>query len=248
MVRPTAAAAATAAKLKRSGIFEGQSWSISLAMTEVSLGNALDFIAKAARAKPREIDVSVDRAAIKESGISLDDPITLHLRDLSVDQALALASPDTLAVVIVDDGKAVVTARDRVVSLLPAIIPVAVAQTGAARKTVDRALGRPNAAETRFDLDLRGATVAEALRTIRDDAAKAQPAIDVKLPSLDGPVFNRSVTCRMGGVTLGQALAAVLPPELEWAVTDDGTVVVRERTKPASGSSPSDAAPTSGGR
>ena len=114
------AVGATRRKLTTKDIVRGEDWSISLSLTATGLGNVLDFIAEAARAKPREINIIIDRKGIQQAGIGLDDPIDLNIKDVSIQQALKMVLGEQLGYAIRGDGTVVVSARERFARAKPA--------------------------------------------------------------------------------------------------------------------------------
>lgn len=112
---------ATRRKLQQKGIINGEDWSISLQLTATSLGSVLDFIAEAARAKPREINIIVDRQGIEDVGIMLDDPVDLSVKDVSIEQALKMVLGPDLGYRVQNDGSVLISSRDRLNQDLPVV-------------------------------------------------------------------------------------------------------------------------------
>ena len=109
----------TRKKLATKGIVTGEDWSIRLDLTATSLGSVLDFIAEAARARPREINIIIDRRGITDAGLSLDDPIDLSVKDVSIEQALKMVLGQDLGFTIQDDGSVLISSRERLNQDLP---------------------------------------------------------------------------------------------------------------------------------
>lgn len=110
---------ATRRKLRTKGVIDGAEWSITLSLTGTGLGSVLDFIAEAARARPREITINIDRTGITAAGVGLDDPIDLQVKDVSIDQALHMVLGTTLGYVVQDDGSVLISSRERLNENLP---------------------------------------------------------------------------------------------------------------------------------
>jgi general secretion pathway protein D len=111
--------AATRRKLRTKGVVDGEDWSLSLKLTATGLGSVLDFIAEAARARPREINIIIDRQGIEDAGVALDDPIDLDVTDVSIEQALKMVLGTELGYKIQDDGSVQISSKDRLNENLP---------------------------------------------------------------------------------------------------------------------------------
>ena len=109
----------TRQKLRTKGIIDGAEWSISINVTATPLGSVLDFLAEAARAKPREITIVIDRAGIAAAGVNLDNLIDIQVKDVSIEQALKMLLGDRLGYFIQDDGRVVISSRQRLQQDLP---------------------------------------------------------------------------------------------------------------------------------
>lgn len=233
----TPAAARTVARLKTKGMVDGEDWSISLMLTATSLGSVLDFVAEAARMRPREIVIRVDRQAIAKAGVDLDDPVDLIIRDTSIQEALAMMLPDELAFVVEADGTVLITAAGPPPPAPAECEPLRIAQSPQALATCSLVL--PNAATgaapRAMDLDLDGATLETALGVIREKAARLEPPVGITIDRAGvltaGVALDRPVKVKMIGVSVAQALVAVLPPRLAYSVAADGTVTVSSHAK-----------------
>lgn len=106
-------------KLDARGLLENVQWSISLQFQETPLSKALEYLCETAQAKPRELNVVVDRKGITEAGVDLNDPVTLVAKDLSLKQALERVLPSGLGYVIQNDGTVLVSSRYRLNENLP---------------------------------------------------------------------------------------------------------------------------------
>jgi len=109
----------TRRRLTQKGLISGEDWSIHLSLTDTTLANVLDFIREVARARPREINILIDRRGIEDAGIDLDDTLTLDQKDISVEQALKMVLGDELDYVIQDDGTVLISAREKLNENLP---------------------------------------------------------------------------------------------------------------------------------
>jgi general secretion pathway protein D len=111
---------ATRRKLHTKGVIDGHDWSLTLALTGTGMGSVLDFIAEAARAKPREITINIDRAGIAAANSTLlESPIDLQVKDVSIDQALQMVLGSELGYVVQDDGSVLISSRARLSENLP---------------------------------------------------------------------------------------------------------------------------------
>lgn len=110
---------ATRRKLQTKGVVNGKNWSLSLKLTATGLGSVLDFIAEAARARPREINIIIDRQGIEDAGVALDDPVDLDVTDVSIEQALRMVLGTELGYKIEDDGSVLISSKDRLNENLP---------------------------------------------------------------------------------------------------------------------------------
>jgi hypothetical protein len=106
-------------KLDTQGLVNGEQWSISLSLSETTLGNVLDFVAEAARARPREIKIVIDRQGITAGGVSLDEPATFKVKEVSLAEALKMVLGDNLAYAIQADGTVLISTRDKINQDLP---------------------------------------------------------------------------------------------------------------------------------
>jgi len=111
---------ATRRKLRTKGVIDGSEWSITLSLTGTALGSVLDFIAEAARAKPREITINIDRTGIAAANATLlESPIDLQVKDVSIDQALQMVLGSELGYVVQEDGSVLISSRARLSENLP---------------------------------------------------------------------------------------------------------------------------------
>ena len=80
----------------------------------------LDFIAEAARARPRKINVIIDRKGITDTGINLDEPMNVNVKDISISKALKMVLGEhILSYVIQDDGTVLVSSKTKINADLP---------------------------------------------------------------------------------------------------------------------------------
>ncbi|NIA20809.1 MAG: hypothetical protein GWP05_02305 [Anaerolineaceae bacterium] len=109
----------TRRRLSQKGLVNGEDWSIHLSLTDTTLTNVLDFIREVARARPREINILIDRRGIEDAGIDLEETLNLDQKDISVKQALRMVLGDDLDYVIQDDGTVLISAREKLNENLP---------------------------------------------------------------------------------------------------------------------------------
>lgn len=242
LVRPTAAAAEALKRLDAGGMVDGAEWSITLNCKATALVNVLDFVAGTARAKPRQISVAIDKAAIENAGINLEDPIDLDVKDVSLGEALRMvlaAAPD-MAVAILDDGSVLITSQSAVRAMATKAKPVSVADSPKAAATV-ATLGRSGTVDgVNYGLTtaLTGETVWQTLTTTAarlGGRSKDPVTFHLERPagSAAQAILDRKVSLHARDWSPAEVLAAVLPPEFGYAIEADGSVRIVQRPKPA---------------
>jgi hypothetical protein len=229
----------TRRKMGLSGVIDGTDWSVSLSLVGTGLGSVLDFVAEAARAKPREINMNVDRAGIAAAGISLDDPIDLEVKGVSLQEALGRALGDKLDYFITPTGRVIVTAKAGVRdmerrwnSFVTLVRPTAAAADSNKRL---HTCGVINGSEWSITLSLTGTMLGSALDFLAE-AAGAKPrsislAVDQKALSEADCDAETPMDLQVKDVSMAEALQLLLrtSPEVVVAVMDDGTALVTTR-------------------
>ncbi len=232
----TPAAKAAHERIARTGIHDGEDWSIQMSLTDTTLAWFLKRLPEMARAKPREVPMTIDRAGIKAAGIDIQETaLTVDSKDLSLQRALALILPEPLRYAILDDGTVLVSSPARLATFQKRCEPVFVGRSPLAREAHKRIArkGKHDGQDWSINLRRDRSTVGRVLDVLKE-MTQAKPreikmVIDregIKAAEVD---LEDTLNMNNRGLSFQQTLTLVLQPSLGYAILGDGTVRISSR-------------------
>jgi len=92
------------------GLVDGVQWSLTFEFSKVPRRTVLDYISDVVRKKPGAIRIIVN---VKPDIPALDEPVTIDVKDVSVEQALKMVLGEQLDYVVQDDGSVLISGKEQ---------------------------------------------------------------------------------------------------------------------------------------